>query len=57
MTSVRYAERQQLLVMDGRITSGTCLPNDGTSRSVGHEAVAIRLAAHLLIAKAVKKLP
>lgn len=57
MTSVRYAERQQLLAMGRCITSGTCLQNDGTSRSVGHEAVAIRLVAHHLIAKAVKKLP
>lgn len=57
MTSVRYVERQQLLAMGGCITSGTCLQNDGTSRSVGQETVAIRLAAHHLIAKAVKKLP
>jgi hypothetical protein len=57
MTSWRGAEWRQLLAMGGCISSGTCLQNSGTSRTVGHELVASRLLVHHLIAKAVKKLP
>lgn len=57
MTSVRDTEWRQSLPMGGRMTPGACLPNDGMSRTVAHEAVARRLEAHHLIAKALKKLP
>jgi hypothetical protein len=57
MTPVRHTGWRQSLAMGGRITSGTCLQNDGSTRNVGHEAVASRLVAQHLIAKAVKKLP
>jgi hypothetical protein len=57
MTSVIYADWRQSLAMGGHFTLGTCLQNGGASRNVGREAVASKLGAHHLIAKAAKKLP
>jgi hypothetical protein len=57
MTSVRNPEWRQCTVLGWRITSGTCVRNDGMSRTVGHETVAGKLVAQHFIAKSVKKLP
>lgn len=56
MTSLRDPRWRPPPALRARITPGTCLRKDGMSRNVGHEAVASRLAANHVFAKAKKKL-